>query len=99
MRMRSGSCSSSFKDEMHGFVLCSETEKMVLRMVAGPASHGSSRMVKEPGKRPGDDMGAAGGEKVRRKAVSPFSDRTVRGMVGCRQWCQRCKETCKERRT
>jgi hypothetical protein len=70
---------------MQGFDFCSDMEKMVLRMVAGPVSHGSRRMVKDPGNRPGEDTGAAGGEKVRRKAVSPFSDCTVKGMAARRQ--------------
>lgn len=70
---------------MQGFDFCSDIEKMVLRMVAGPMSHGSRRMVKDPGNRPGEDTGAAGGEKVRRKAVSPFSDCTVKGMAARRQ--------------
>jgi hypothetical protein len=81
MRIRSGSCSSSSREVMHGFVFCSEMEKTVLRMVAGPVSHGSRRMVKDPGNKPGEDTGAAGGEKVRRKAVSPFSDCTVKDMA------------------
>jgi hypothetical protein len=83
----SGSWSSSFNEEMHGAVLCSDMENMVLRMVAGPVSHGSMRMVKDPGKRPGEDTGATGGEKVSRKAVSPLRDRTVNDMAGHNGGC------------
>ena len=54
---------------------------MLLRMVAAPTSQGSMRIVKEPGKRPGDESGAIGGLKVSKKAVSPFSDLHVRLMV------------------
>jgi len=59
---------------MDGFARCSDREKIEFRMIDGPVSHGSTRMVKEPGNNPGDDSGAAGGSKVRRKEVSPFND-------------------------
>lgn len=42
---------------------------------------GSTRMVKEPGNSPGEDSGATGGLKVRRKEVSPLSDLMVRDMA------------------
>ena len=54
---------------------------MELRMIDGPTSQGSSRIVKEPGKRPGEEMGATGGLKTRRKEVSPFSDLTDSDMA------------------
>lgn len=41
----------------------------------------STRIVKEPGNKPGDDGGAAGGSNVRRKEVSPFKDCTESDMV------------------
>lgn len=41
----------------------------------------STKIVKEPGNRPGDDSGAAGGSKVRRNEVSPFRDWTERDMA------------------
>ena len=55
-------------------------------MVAAPVNQGSMRIVKEPGNNPGEEMGAIGGEKVRRNAVSPFIDFTVNDMMernGC----------------
>jgi hypothetical protein len=64
-------------------------EKMLLRMVAEPTSHGSMRIVKEPGNRPGDDIGAIGGLKVSKKAVSPFSDLHVRLMAAQNGSCRR----------
>jgi hypothetical protein len=79
--MISGSCSSSFRDEIHGWVLCSDMEKKLPRIVAGPVNHGSTSIVKEPGKSPGDVSSATGGLNVSRKAVSPFSDFTVSDMV------------------
>jgi hypothetical protein len=79
--MMSGSCSKSFKEAMQGLVFCSEMEKTVLRIVAGPVSQGSTRIVKELGNRPGDRRGASGGEKVSRKVVSPFRDCTVSDMA------------------
>lgn len=42
----------------------------------------STRIVKEPGKSPGDVSGAAGGSNVSRKHVSPFKDWTESDMVG-----------------
>lgn len=61
---------------MHGRAFCSEWEKMEFRMMDGPTSQGSSRTVKEPGKRPGEDSGATGGLKTSKKEVSPFKDLT-----------------------
>jgi hypothetical protein len=81
MRMMSGSWSSCFRDEIHGVLFCSEIEKILLRIVAGPVNHGSMSMVKEPGKRLGEETGALGGENVKRKAVSPFSDLTDKDML------------------
>lgn len=66
---------------MDGFALCSECEKTELRIIDGPVSQGSTRIVKEPGNKPGDDGGAAGGSNVRRKEVSPFKDCTESDMV------------------
>ena len=43
---------------------------------------GRMRTVKDPGKSPGEDTGATGGEKVSRKAVSPLRDLTVKDIVG-----------------
>jgi hypothetical protein len=87
MMTRSGSCSSSSSDDIHGFVFCSEMENMLLSMVAAPTSQGSMRIVKEPGNRPGEESGAIGGLKVSKKAVSPFSDLHVRLMVACNEGC------------
>jgi hypothetical protein len=50
-------------------------------MIEGPTIHGSTRIVNDPGKRPGDESGATGGLKMRRKDVSPFSDLMVRDMA------------------
>jgi hypothetical protein len=50
-------------------------------MMEGPTIHGSTKIVKEPGKRPGDESGATLGVKVRRKEVSPFSDLMVKAMA------------------
>ena len=83
--MMSGSWSSSSKDEMQGCVLCSDTEKKLPRMVAGPVSQGSMRTVKEAGNRAGECRGVAGGLKVSRNAVSPFRDLTVSDMFARRQ--------------
>jgi hypothetical protein len=47
----------------------------------GPTIHGSTSMVNEPGNKPGEASGAAGGSKTSRKEVSPFSDLTVRDMA------------------
>ena len=85
MSMISGSWSSSSKEEMHGSVLCSDTEKKLPRMVAGPVSQGSMSTVKEVGNRAGEDGEAAGGLKVSRNAVSPFRDLTVSDMFARRQ--------------
>jgi hypothetical protein len=94
MRIKSGSCSSSSSEAIHGVVFCSEMEKMLLRMVAAPTSHGSMRIVKEPGNRPGDDIGAIGGLKVSKKLVSPFSDLQVRLIAARYGSCRRrgCQE-------
>jgi hypothetical protein len=81
IRIRSGSRSSSFKEEMHGWLFCSEWEKMELRMIDGPTIHGSTRTVNDPGKRPGDESGATGGLKMSRKQLSPFSDLMVKDMA------------------
>lgn len=68
----------------------------------------STRIVKEPGNNPGDDSGAAGGSKVRRKEVSPFNDSTESAMLAedkCktmsakRTTMQRRRKTCEERET
>lgn len=75
--MRSGSYSSSFRCEMHGCAFWCEMEKIELRMMDGPTSQGSIKIVKDPGKRPGEDSGATGGLKASRNAVSPFNDFTV----------------------
>jgi hypothetical protein len=56
-------------------------EKIELRMMEGPTSQGSIRIVKDPGKRPGEDSGATGGLNVSRNAVSPFNDLTVRDIA------------------
>lgn len=56
-------------------------ENFGLRILAEPDSHGSIRMVKDPGKRPGEERGAIGGVKVRRKVVSPLRAFTVRDMT------------------
>lgn len=66
---------------MQGCAFCSEMEKMEFRIMDGPTSHGSQRMVKDPGKRPGEESGAMGGLKTRRKHVSPFSDLTDSDMA------------------
>lgn len=50
-------------------------------MIDGPTSQGSSRIVKDPGNRPGEDSGATGGLKTSKKDVSPFSDLTDSDMV------------------
>lgn len=50
-------------------------------MMDGPTSQGSIKIVKDPGKSPGEDSGATGGLKVRRNAVSPFNDFTVRDIA------------------
>lgn len=62
---------------MHGLVVCSEMEKMLLRMVAGPINHGSMSTVKEPGAHGGEERGM----KVSKKAESPLIDFTVKDMA------------------
>jgi len=37
--------------------------------------------VNEPGNKPGDESGATGGLKMRRKEVSPFNDLIVKDMA------------------
>lgn len=54
---------------------------MELKMIDGPTSQGSIRIVKDPGKRPGEDSGATSGLNVSRNAVSPFKDFTVRDIA------------------
>lgn len=66
---------------MHGWAFWCEMEKMELRMMEGPTSQGSIRIVKDPGKSPGEDSGATGGLKVSRNAVSPFNDFTVKDIA------------------
>ena len=66
---------------MHGRAFCSEMENFEFRMMDGPTSHGSSRMVKEPGKVPGEASGAGGGRKTSRNDVSPLSDVTESDMA------------------
>jgi hypothetical protein len=56
-------------------------EKTGLRIIEGPTIHGSTKMVNEPGKSPGEESGATLGVKVRRKELSPFSDLMVRDMA------------------
>ena len=57
-------------------------EKAELRMMEGPVIHGSTRIEKEPGKRPGEDsVGAMWGVNVNKKEVSPFNDLTDRDMA------------------
>ena len=87
--MMSGSSSRSFRDEMHGVPFCSEAENMELKIVAEPTSHGSIRIVNEPGNRPGDESGATGGEKTSRNVVSPFNALTVSDMLTYRKKVQR----------
>jgi hypothetical protein len=50
---------------------------MELKIIEGPTIHGSTKIVNEPGNRPGEDSGATGGWKMRRKEVSPFRDLMV----------------------
>lgn len=89
----SGSSSSSFKEDIHGWVLHSVMENFGLRIWAAPDSHGSIRMVKEPGNRLGGETGAMGGEKVRRNEVSPLRAFTVKDMSRnkekrMKKWCE-----------
>jgi hypothetical protein len=56
-------------------------EKMELRMTEGPTIQGSTSIVKDPGNKPGDESGATGGLKMRRKDVSPLSDLMVKDMA------------------
>jgi hypothetical protein len=60
-------------------------EKNELSMMEGPTSQGSMRIVKDPGKSPGELSGATGGLNVSRNAVSPFNDFTVKDMAICEQ--------------
>ena len=50
-------------------------------MIDGPTIHGSTKIVNEPGNKPGDESGATGGLKMRRKEVSPFNDLIVKDMA------------------
>jgi hypothetical protein len=70
---------------------------MELRMIEGPTIHGSTKTVKEPGKRPGDESGATGGLKMRRNDVSPFSDLMVKDMATRPQNAVLCKTEAEER--
>lgn len=78
--MMSGSSSSSFSEDIHGGAFRSVMENFGLRIWAEPESHGSMRTVNEPGNRPGEEIGATGGEKVRRNEVSPLRAFTVKDM-------------------
>lgn len=95
MSIRSGSWSNSLNVEMQGAAVCSDTEKKVPRMVAGPDNHGSTRMVKEVGKRGGEAWDGRGGSKVSRKAVSALRDLTVRDMFAREQVLGK-KDTCRQ---
>jgi hypothetical protein len=66
---------------MHGWLFCSECEKIELKMIEGPTIHGSTKIVKEPGNKPGDESGATAGPNIKRNEVSPLSDLMVRDMA------------------
>ena len=67
--------SNSFRDVMQGLVFCSEMENRLLRIVAGPVSHGLMRMVKEPGKSAGEDGGAGMTTVPPRAGPRPITDK------------------------
>jgi hypothetical protein len=85
------------RDEIHGWLFCSECEKMELRMIEGPTIHGSTRMENEPGKQPGDESGATGGLNMSRNDVSPLSDLMVSDMATHLQGAVPCKTEAVER--
>jgi hypothetical protein len=64
-------------------------------MMDGPTSHGSIKIVNDPGKRPGEESGATGGLNVRRKDESPFNDLTDRAIAMHTHSADRMERSCR----